>query len=61
MSPTVQVEEYVENADSDEAMIVYKVKPGDYVVCNLSSVNLGRAYPSGHLEEIIEIQVRMLR
>lgn len=60
MSPTVQVEEYVENADSDEAMIVYKVKPGDYVVCNLSSVNLGRAYPSGHLEEIIEIQVRML-
>ncbi|HIV75527.1 MAG TPA: ribonucleoside-diphosphate reductase subunit alpha [Candidatus Pseudogracilibacillus intestinigallinarum] len=55
-SPTEFLEEYVENED----VIVKKYKTGDYVVCNLSSVNLGRAVPEGVLERLIPIQVRML-
>src|SRR6185437_7778959 len=34
--------------------------PGDFVVCNLSSINLGRAVPEDVLERLIRIQVRML-
>src|SRR5699024_1647889 len=33
---------------------------GDYVVCNLSSINLGKAVPADVLERLISIQVRML-
>src|SRR5699024_3223226 len=38
-SPTQLLEQYVEAED----VIVKKYKSGDYVVCNLSSINLGRA------------------
>lgn len=55
-SPTEFLEEYVEGDDT----IVKKYKSGDYVVCNLSSVNLGRAVPDNVLERLIRIQVRML-
>lgn len=55
-SPTEFLEEYVENEDT----IVKKYKTGDYVVCNLSSINLGRAVPDNVLERLIPIQVRML-
>ncbi|WP_428848875.1 ribonucleoside-diphosphate reductase subunit alpha [Virgibacillus siamensis] len=55
-SPTEFLEEYVEAEDT----IVQKYKSGDYVVCNLSSINLGRAVPDGVLERLIRIQVRML-
>jgi len=56
MSPTQFLEEYVE----EENTIVKKYKPGDFVVCNLSSVNLGKAVPDHVLERLIKIQVRML-
>lgn len=36
------------------------VESGDFVVCNLSSINLGRAVPANVLERLISIQVRML-
>ncbi|GEN30816.1 ribonucleoside-diphosphate reductase alpha chain [Cerasibacillus quisquiliarum] len=55
-SPTQFIEEYVE----DEDIIVKKYKTGDYVVCNLSSINLGKAVPDNVLERLIRIQVRML-
>ncbi|GAA0606860.1 ribonucleoside-diphosphate reductase subunit alpha [Virgibacillus siamensis] len=55
-SPTEFLEEYVEAEDT----IVQKYKSGDYVVCNLSSINLGRAVPDDVLEKLIPIQVRML-
>ncbi|MFD2209810.1 ribonucleoside-diphosphate reductase subunit alpha [Virgibacillus halophilus] len=55
-SPTQFLEEIVE-ADNK---IVKKYEAGDFVVCNLSSVNLGRAIPAGVLERLIPIQVRML-
>ncbi len=55
-SPTEFLEEYVE---ADQT-IVKKYKSGDYVVCNLSSINLGRAVPDDVLERLIPIQVRML-
>lgn len=56
MSPTEFLEEFVE-ADNT---IVKKYKPGDFVVCNLSSINLGKAVPDNVLERLIKIQVRML-
>ncbi|MDY0404428.1 ribonucleoside-diphosphate reductase subunit alpha [Virgibacillus sp. 179-BFC.A HS] len=55
-SPTQFVEEFIEN----ENTIVKKYQPGDFVVCNLSSINLGRAVPADVLERLIPIQVRML-
>lgn len=55
-SPTEFVEEYLEK----ENTIVKKYKAGDYVVCNLSSINLGRAVPDQVLERLIKIQIRML-
>lgn len=55
-SPTQFLEEYVENEDT----IVKKYKSGDFVVCNLSSINLGRAVIDEVLDRLIKIQVRML-
>lgn len=54
-SPTTVEEQYVE----DGKIIVVK-KPGDFVVCNLSSINLARAVTNDVLERLIPIQVRML-
>ncbi|MBE3594484.1 MAG: ribonucleoside-diphosphate reductase subunit alpha [Candidatus Carbobacillus altaicus] len=54
-SATTVIEEML-----DGDVIVTKKKPGDFVVCNLSSINLGRAVPDGVLERLIPIQVRML-
>lgn len=55
-SPTEFIEEYLEN----DQTIVKKYKSGDFVVCNLSSINLGRAVIDDVLERLIKIQVRML-
>lgn len=55
-SPTELIEQFVEH----DEIVVKKYKPGDLVVCNLSSINLGRAVPDGVLERLIPIQVRML-
>ncbi|MGV2622646.1 UNVERIFIED_CONTAM: ribonucleoside-diphosphate reductase subunit alpha [Halobacillus marinus] len=53
--PTTQSEQYVE-----DGKIITVHNPGDFVVCNLSSINLGRAVPAGVLPRLIAIQVRML-
>ncbi|MFA8438272.1 ribonucleoside-diphosphate reductase subunit alpha [Pueribacillus sp. YX66] len=55
-SPTQFIEEFVEN----DGTIVKKYRSGDFVVCNLSSIHLGRAVPAHVLERLISIQVRML-
>lgn len=55
-SPTELIEQYI----AEENTIVKKYKSGDFVVCNLSSINLGRAVPDDVLERLIKIQVRML-
>lgn len=55
MSPTSVKEEY-----TDDGKIIIVKEPGDFVVCNLSSINLGRAVIDDILERLIPIQVRML-
>ncbi|KGX92547.1 ribonucleotide-diphosphate reductase subunit alpha [Pontibacillus halophilus JSM 076056 = DSM 19796] len=45
---------------TEEGKIITVKEPGDFVVCNLSSINLGRAVPAGALERLIPIQMRML-
>lgn len=55
MSATTVKEEMLEDGE-----IVIRKTPGDFVVCNLSSINLGRAVPDGVLERLIPIQIRML-
>jgi ribonucleoside-diphosphate reductase alpha chain len=55
MSPTTVTEEVLQDGE-----IVIRKTPGDFVVCNLSSINLGRAVPANVLERLISIQVRML-
>jgi ribonucleoside-diphosphate reductase alpha chain len=56
MSPTTLINEYV----TEDGTIVIEKKSGDTVVCNLSSINFGRAVPHNVLERLIPIQVRML-
>ncbi|WP_141434226.1 ribonucleoside-diphosphate reductase subunit alpha [Bacillus sp. 03113] len=54
-SATVMKEQRVE----DGRIIIEKI-PGDFVVCNLSSINLANAVSADVLERLIKIQVRML-
>jgi len=54
-SVTKRVEEYTK----DGRIIIEKI-PGDFVVCNLSSINLAAAYKDKVLERLIPIQIRML-
>jgi len=49
-----------ESITMEDDIIVTRRKPGDFVVCNLSSINLGKAVPAGVLKRLIEVQVRML-
>lgn len=49
-----------ESITLEDDVIVTRRKAGDFVVCNLSSINLGRAVPENVLERLIPIQVRML-
>lgn len=49
-----------ESVALEDDVVVTRSKPGDFVVCNLSSVNLGKAVPADVLERLIKIQVRML-
>ncbi|WP_163581565.1 ribonucleoside-diphosphate reductase subunit alpha [Gracilibacillus saliphilus] len=56
MSPTTISKEY----QDEEGNIVIVRKPGDFVVCNLSSINLPNAVREEVLDRLISIQVRML-
>jgi ribonucleoside-diphosphate reductase alpha chain len=55
MSPTEWLSE--ELADG---IIVTKQKPGDLVVCNLSSINLGRVKSKADIERVVSVEMRML-
>lgn len=58
MSPTKMIQEII----SGDQIVITK-QAGDFVVCNLSSVNLGRAVlaeEEGTLERLIDVEVRML-
>ncbi|APH06104.1 ribonucleoside-diphosphate reductase subunit alpha [Bacillus weihaiensis] len=54
-SPTTVEEQFTE----DGKIITVKT-PGDFVVCNLSSINLAKAVNDEVLDKLIPIQVRML-
>ncbi|AJD90378.1 ribonucleotide-diphosphate reductase subunit alpha [Jeotgalibacillus malaysiensis] len=56
MSATTITKEY----EDEDGNIVIVRKPGDFVVCNLSSINLARAVKEDVLKRLIPIQVRML-
>ncbi|WP_026573612.1 ribonucleoside-diphosphate reductase subunit alpha [Bacillus sp. UNC438CL73TsuS30] len=56
MSASTVVKEQV---DEDGNIVIVR-RPGDFVVCNLSSINLAKAVPANVLERLISIQVRML-
>lgn len=50
----------VEEEVTEDGMMITKKKPGDYVVCNLSSISLAKAVQENVLERLINIEVRML-
>src|SRR5690606_5484109 len=56
MSATTIMKEYT---DEDGNLVMIR-KPGDFVVCNLSSINLPKAVGADVLERLIPIQMRML-
>lgn len=56
MSATNITKEYT----TEDGKIIIERTSGDYVVCNLSSINLGRAWKDKVIERLIRIQVRML-
>lgn len=59
-SATETIQETLANDSNHGTVIVTYKRPGDFVVCNLSSINLARAVPAGVLERLIPIQTRML-
>jgi len=56
MGATITETRYID----EDGFIITKRDPGDFVVCNLSSINLGRAVIADVLERLIPIQVRAL-
>lgn len=54
-SPTM----FIDQQTKDGKIMITK-EPGDFVVCNLSSMNLGRVVTDDVMEKLIPIQVRML-
>src|SRR5699024_7481188 len=56
MSPTQFLDEFMD----ENGVMTKRYQSGDYVVCNLSSINLGRAVTDDVLQRLIPIQVRML-
>ncbi|WP_231597575.1 ribonucleoside-diphosphate reductase subunit alpha [Bacillus sp. SA1-12] len=50
----------VEEQYTEDGKIITVKTPGDFVVCNLSSINLAKAVTEDVLEKLIPIQVRML-
>ncbi|WP_078552724.1 ribonucleoside-diphosphate reductase subunit alpha [Bacillus alkalicellulosilyticus] len=56
MSATTITKEY----EDEDGNIVIVRKPGDFVVCNLSSIHLPNAVKANVLEDVIPIQMRML-
>ncbi|WP_018924992.1 ribonucleoside-diphosphate reductase subunit alpha [Salsuginibacillus kocurii] len=55
MSPTTWEEEVVE-----DGKIITTKTPGDYVVCNLSSLNLAKTVQAEVLQRVVRVQMRML-
>ncbi|MFD2992045.1 ribonucleoside-diphosphate reductase subunit alpha [Fictibacillus nanhaiensis] len=55
MSATVVTSEEAENGE-----IVIRKTPGDFVVCNLSSLSLAKVINDNVLKRVIDIQIRML-
>ncbi|MQR95503.1 ribonucleoside-diphosphate reductase subunit alpha [Fictibacillus phosphorivorans] len=55
MSATVVTSEKAENGE-----IVIRKTPGDFVVCNLSSLSLAKVIGANVLKRVIDIQIRML-
>lgn len=49
-----------EGQEIKEDRIIQVTNPGDLVVCNLSSINLGRCNTPEKLSDVIPVQVRML-
>jgi len=44
----------------EEGIISSQMKSGDFVVCNLSSLNLGRVQTNEDIERVVTIQMRMM-
>ena len=55
MSPTTVIEQHTE-----DGKIIITKDPGDFVVCNLSSIHLGNAVKDDVLDRLLPIQIRML-
>jgi ribonucleoside-diphosphate reductase alpha chain len=47
-------------SEHEEGLITTKVKSGDFVVCNLSSLNMGRVSTKADIERVVTIQMRMM-
>lgn len=45
---------------ADEDAIIHRYEPGDFVVCNLSSLNLGRTQSLEDIEESVSRQIRAM-
>lgn len=59
MSSSTLLERKTVDIDGEQVIVTY-TRPGDFVVCNLASINLGRAYVDGVFERLIPILVRGL-
>lgn len=50
----------VQSEETEDGEIIIRKNPGDFVVCNLSSLSLAKVVGDNVLKRVIDIQVRML-
>ncbi len=60
MEPNGEVEVKSITDKDGNTYIVHKRKSGDFVVCNLGSINLGRVHTEEDIAEVVPVMVRML-
>lgn len=60
MSANEEVETKTVTDKEGNTYVIQKRKAGDFVVCNLGSVNLGRVHTEKDIAEVIPVMVRML-
>jgi ribonucleoside-diphosphate reductase alpha chain len=60
MKPNGPLESKTFVDENGDTIIVNQRKAGDFVVCNLSSINLGKVHKKEDLERVVPIAIRMM-
>jgi ribonucleoside-diphosphate reductase alpha chain len=60
MKPNGELKKHSYKDENGDTIIVHERKAGDFVVCNLTSLNLGRVHTPDLIEEVVPLFIRMM-